>query len=66
MLGAARCLTDSAVREDNEQYLEDRFSGTDKFAILMRVPVLGGQTVSPSLQSPGTVRFQWPADPPEN
>ena len=66
VLGAVRCLTDFAVREDNEQYLDDRFSGTDKFAILMRVPVLGGQTVSPSLQSPGTVRFQWPADPPEN
>jgi hypothetical protein len=66
VLGAVRCLTDPAVREDNEQYLKSQFSGTDKFAILMRVPVLGGQTVSPSLQSPGTVLFQWPGDPPEN
>lgn len=63
VLGAVRCLTDPAVREDNEQYLEDQFSRTDTFAILMRVPVLGGQTVSPSLQSPGTVLFHWPADP---
>jgi hypothetical protein len=66
VLGAVRCLTDPDVRQDNEQFLEDRFSGTDRFAILMRVPVLGGQTVSPSLHSPGTVVFKWPPDPPEN
>jgi len=61
VLGAVRCLTDPAVRDDNEQYLEETFSGSDHFAILMRVPVLGGQTVSPSLKSPGTVLFRWPA-----
>jgi len=66
VLGAVRCLTDSAVRGDNEQYLEERFRGADRFAILMRVPVLGGLTLSPSLQSPGTVLFRWPADSPEN
>ena len=66
VLGAVKCLTDPDVRQDNEQYLEDQFAGTDTFAILMRVPVLGGQTVSPSLQSPRTVRFQWPDDSPEN
>ena len=63
VLGAVRCLTDPDVREDNEQYLEETFPGSDRFVILMRVPVLGGQTVSPSLKNPGTVRFQWPGDP---
>jgi transcriptional regulator with XRE-family HTH domain len=63
VLGAVKCLTDPAVREDNEQYLEETFPGSDRFVILMRVPVLGGQTVSPSLKSPDTVLFQWPGDP---
>jgi hypothetical protein len=62
VLGAVRCLIDPAVREDNERYLEETFSGSDRFVILMRVPVLGGQTVSPSLKSAGTVLFQWPGD----
>jgi transcriptional regulator with XRE-family HTH domain len=66
VLGAVRCLTDPAVRDDNEEYLQARFSGSDSFVILMRVPVLGGQTVSPSLKSRDTVLFQWPGDPPEN
>jgi hypothetical protein len=66
VLGAVRCLTDLGVRDDNEQYLEKAFRGSDSFVVLMRVPVLGGQTVSPSLKSRGTVRFQWPGDPPEN
>jgi hypothetical protein len=63
VLGAVRCLTDPAVRDDNEHYLEETFPGSDRFVILMRVPVLGGQTVSPSLKSPDTVLFRWPGDP---
>jgi hypothetical protein len=61
VLGAVRCLTDPAVRDDNEQWLET-FPGSDRFVILMRVPVLGGQTVSPSLNNLGTVLFQWPGN----
>jgi hypothetical protein len=66
VLGAVRCLTDPDVRDDNEQYLEQTFPGSDRFVILMRVQVLGGETVSPSLKSPGTVLFQWPGDLPGN
>jgi hypothetical protein len=64
VLGAVRCLTDPAVRDDNEQYLYEMFPESSSFVILMRVPVLGGQTVSPSLKSPGTVLFRWPGDDP--
>jgi len=66
VLGAVRCLTDSAVRDDNEQYLEDTFPGSRHFVILMKVPVLGGQTISPSLRSPDTVLFEWSGDPRGN
>jgi hypothetical protein len=60
VLGAVRCVTDPAIRDDNEQYLDEAFAGSDRFVILMRVPVLGGTTVSPALMSPGTVLFSWP------
>ena len=63
VLGAVRCLTDPAVRDDNEQFLEETFPGSDHFVILMRVRVLGGQTISPNLKSPSTVLFRWPGDP---
>lgn len=60
VLGAVRCLTDPDVRSDNESYLEETFPGSNWFVILMRVQVLGGETISPSLRSPDTVLFQWP------
>ena len=60
VLGAVRCLTDAAVRDDNESYLEETFLDSDRFVILMRVQVLGSQTISPSLRNPGAVLFNWP------
>ena len=58
---AVRCLTDPAVRDDNERYLREMFPRSDSFAVLMRVPVPGGHTISPSLSSAGSVLFEWPA-----
>jgi hypothetical protein len=60
VLGAVRCLTDADVRDANESYLEETFPGTDRFVVLMRVQVLGGETISPSLRNPGAVLFKWP------
>lgn len=60
VLGAVRCLTDPAVRDDNERYLQATFLGSDSFVVLMRVPVLGGQTLSPSFKNPGAVLYHWP------
>lgn len=60
VLGAVRCLTDADVRDANESYLEETFPDTDRFVVLMRVQVLGGETISPSLRNPGAVLFQWP------
>ena len=60
VLGAVRSLTDEFVREDNENYLKENFFESDKFVVLMKVQVIGAQTISPSLKSPGTVLFQWP------
>jgi hypothetical protein len=59
VLGAVRCLTDATVRDANERYLEETFPGSDRFVVLIRVPVVGGGTISPSLSSPDTILFQW-------
>jgi hypothetical protein len=60
VLGAVKCLTDPDVCGKNEEYLEKTFRGSNRFVILMRVLVLGGQTISPSLNNPDAVLFHWP------
>jgi hypothetical protein len=58
VLGAVRCLTDAKVREDNEKYLSDTFPDGE-FAMLLRVPVVAGETVSPDLQDPDSRLYEW-------
>jgi hypothetical protein len=61
VLGAVRCLTDARVRDANERYLAERFpDGT--FALLLRVPVLADETLSPDLQNPETRLYEWAPD----
>jgi transcriptional regulator with XRE-family HTH domain len=60
VLGAVRSLTHPAVREDNEGYLQKAFPDPKEFVLLMKVQVLGGETISPSLRDPGVILFQWP------
>ena len=62
MLGAVRALTDDKIRRQNEQYLTSRFADTDRFAILMRVPVLLGNAQTPDLQNPRTRLYEWCGD----
>jgi len=57
--GAVRTLTDDALRKQNERYLASRFSGADRFAILMRVPVLLGTALTPDLQKKTTRLHEW-------
>ncbi|TDD55418.1 XRE family transcriptional regulator [Kribbella antibiotica] len=62
VLGAVRALTDTAVRERNEAYLANRFPG-GSFAILMRVPLVNGEAMSPDLEIPHNVLYEWsPSD----
>jgi hypothetical protein len=58
VLGAVRCLTDVSVREENEKYLADRFPGAE-FAILLRVPVVNNETLSPDLKNPKALLYEW-------
>jgi hypothetical protein len=48
------------VRDANERYLAHRFPG-GWFAILVRVPVVANETLSPDLQNPATRLYEWEA-----
>jgi len=61
--GAVRCLTDKRVRDENERYLADRFP-EGEFAVLVRVPVVTNETLSPDLRNPDTRLYEW--DPTED
>jgi hypothetical protein len=56
--GTVRCLTDPSVREQNESYLADRFPDGE-FAMLLRVPVVANETLSPYLQNPDGRLYEW-------
>jgi hypothetical protein len=58
-LGAVRSLTDARVRRSNEQYILDSFGDSDRFAIIMSVPVISGKAMSPDLHAPTGVLYQW-------
>jgi hypothetical protein len=58
VFGAVRSLTDANVREANEKYLSERFSDGE-FALLMRVPVVTNETLSPDLQNPDALLYEW-------
>jgi transcriptional regulator with XRE-family HTH domain len=58
VLGAVRMLTDDAVRERNEAYLANRFPG-GIFGLLMRVPVINGEAVTPDLEISENRLFEW-------
>jgi hypothetical protein len=58
VFGAVRCLTDANVREENERYLAERFPDGE-FAILLRVPVVTNETLSPDLQNADSRLYEW-------
>jgi transcriptional regulator with XRE-family HTH domain len=60
VLGAVRSLTDARLREFNERYISTNFTNTESFVILMRIQVIEGQAMTPDLNIPGNVLFQWP------
>jgi hypothetical protein len=62
VLGAVRTLTDARLRDSNEQYISRNFGSSQPFAILMRVPVIEAQAMTPDFNAPGYVLYQWPRD----
>ncbi len=59
VLGAVRCLTDKGVRNANEDFLAERFPD-GRFALLLRVPVVANETLTPDLQNLTARLYEWP------
>lgn len=58
--GAVRSLTDAQLRESNERYISTNFGDSESFAVLMSVPVIKNNPMTPDFNSPGVVLYQWP------
>ena len=58
VLGSVRTLTDDAVRERNEAFLANRFPG-GIFGLLLRVPVINGEAVTPDLEISENRLYEW-------
>jgi len=58
VLGAVRCFTDATVRDHNEKYLADEFP-EGEFAILLRVRVVGNETMAPDLRDSVARLYEW-------
>ncbi len=63
VLGAVRTLTDALVRDANEAFIARRFP-QGEYGLLIKVPVLRGQALSPDLQHPDNILYAWPEPSP--
>lgn len=61
VLGAVRSLTDPVLREKNERYIAENLPG-DNFGIVMRVPIITGDAITPDLSNPVNILYQWSAE----
>ncbi len=59
VLGAVRSLTDARLRDSNERYIAENFADPSNFAILMRIPVISGQAMTPDFHAADCVLYQW-------
>lgn len=57
--GAARCFIDYEMRERNEQYLFPRFPEGSTYCIVMRVPVINKDPLTPDLSKKENRLFEW-------
>jgi hypothetical protein len=57
--GAAQCFIDWEMRERNEQYLMPRFPDGSTYCIVMRVPVINGDPLTPDLSKKENRLFEW-------
>jgi hypothetical protein len=57
--GAARCFIDYELRERNEQYLNPRFPHGSTYCVVMRVPVINQDPVTPDLSKSENRLYEW-------
>jgi hypothetical protein len=59
VLGAAKCFIDHEMRERNEQYLFPRFPEGSTYCIVMRVPIVNRDPMTPDLSKKENRLFEW-------
>jgi hypothetical protein len=59
--GVVRTLTDPRFRERNAQYLTNRFSDSESYCLLTRVPIVDASTLTPDWTNPDFRLFEWSA-----
>lgn len=59
-LGAVRALTDARFLDRNTAYLRARFGDVESFSIISRVPVVGGQGLTPDWTLEENRLHEWP------
>jgi hypothetical protein len=57
--GAARCFIDWEMRERNERYLFPRFPEGSTYCIVMRVPIVNQDPITPDLSKKENRLFEW-------
>jgi Helix-turn-helix domain len=57
--GAARCFIDPEMRERNEEYLFPRFPDGSTYCVVMRVPVVNRDPLTPDLSKEANRLFEW-------
>jgi hypothetical protein len=60
--GAVRSLTDAELRDGNERYISENFGDAESFGILMSVPVIKNQTMTPDFNSSDVILYEWAQD----
>jgi hypothetical protein len=60
--GAARCFIDWEMRERNEQYLFPRFPEGSTYCVVMRVPVMNSDPITPDLSNRENRLYEWSSD----
>ncbi len=59
VLGAARCFIDREMWERNQQWLTPRFPDGSTYCVVMRVPVVNIDPLTPDLSKPENRLFEW-------
>jgi hypothetical protein len=57
--GAARCFIEKEMRERNKQYLMPKFPHGSTYCIVMRVPILNKEPLTPDLSKEENRLFEW-------
>jgi Helix-turn-helix domain len=57
--GAARCFIEPEMRERNQQYLTPRFPDGSTYCIVMSVPVVNDDPLTPDLSKRENILFEW-------